>query len=543
VLDETVGLTTGEMNDMSATNCGTDVIGDADRSMWSWCAKEIAVWLGRGVDYDHALEKFNEFNETRRQTHLFRISAGQVSIAPKPSVLPDFGMARAKYYQDFIQSVVSTLCPELDTTIAIDSGDGGFGPHAEPQEVTDEVPVFVFQKQQNAHGLLLPDIDFLREGFPEEPRFEKDLVTYDEKSCSAIFVGATTGGRTITRQVIADLANNIVTDRTQPRLRAAFYFKDNPDVQFLLPVLHQYDSMETADLLRSMGFGSNVWVPWKAQFAHRFIISIDGNGATCSRVARALKSNSVLLKYTSKSELYYFSALAPWTHYIPVESDEDVSEVLRIEQKCPGFFRHIAKQSQEFADRYLTRPQAMKYMAWLLRLYASSFRASSATPWTLGKAVADPRLDAANSIRVLAHIAFRGDVWFARGAQIGEPDKQLDIQGFKRCSAMDRSRTGAMGGNSAAHEARVYLSTGCVFGFPGSHAAHTCVHIPGASWTAPKYLTWRMAKSARPRRGRHLWGFRSTGRCGLHPAPRLEFQMIEGVMKLQIETLAKGIEL
>lgn len=425
-----MGLTAGEMNDMSATNCGADVIGDADRSMWSWCAKEIAVWLGRGVDYDHALEKYNEFNETRRQTHLFRISAGQVSIAPKPSALPDFGMARAKYYRDFIQSVVATLCPELDTTIAINSGDGGFGPHAEPQEVTDEVPVFVFQKQQNAHGLLLPDIDFLREGFPEEARFEKDLVTYDEKSCSAIFVGATTGGRTITRQVIADLANNIVTDRTQPRLRAAFYFKDNPDVQFLLPVLHQYDLMETADLLRSMGFGSNVWVPWKAQFAHRFIISIDGNGATCSRVARALKSNSVLLKYTSKSELYYFSALAPWTHYIPVESDEDVSEVVRIEQKCPGFFRHIARQSQEFADRYLTRPQAMKYMAWLLRLYASSFRASSAAPWTPGKAVADPRSDAANSIRVLAHIAFRGDVWFARGAQIGEPDKQLDIQGF-----------------------------------------------------------------------------------------------------------------
>ena len=90
-----MGLTAGEMNDMSATNCGADVIGDADRSMWSWCAKEIAVWLGRGVDYDHALEKYNEFNETRRQTHLHRISAGQVSIAQKTSVLPDFGMARA----------------------------------------------------------------------------------------------------------------------------------------------------------------------------------------------------------------------------------------------------------------------------------------------------------------------------------------------------------------------------------------------------------------------------------------------------------------
>ncbi|HXR36956.1 MAG TPA: glycosyl transferase family 90 [Candidatus Binataceae bacterium] len=226
------------------------------------------------------------------------------------------------------------------------------------------------------------------------------------------------------------VSKEVVRNLTLPRLRAAVYFKDNPDVQFHLPRLVQCDSEETKDLLCAMGFGSDNWVDWRAQFGHRFIISMDGNGATCSRVFVTLRSNSVLLKYASPHQLHYFSGLIPWTHYIPIDSDEDVNQIVHIEQKCPGFFRHIAEQGQAFANRYLTRWQAMKYTGWLLRMYASSFEASSAQPWTLGAAVAELRRNAVSTIRILAHIANRGDVWFERGAWAGEPDKQRNIEGF-----------------------------------------------------------------------------------------------------------------
>jgi hypothetical protein len=427
-----MGPRAGEKNDLSANPFGTGEIDDADRLIWSWCVKEIAFWQGRGIDHEYALQKFTEYNETRPETYLFRIREGQVSMAPKPSTLPTFGILRANHYKEFMQSVVSTLCPELDTTIAIDSGDGGLQPGAQVPALTDDAPVFVFQKLLTSHSLLLPDIDFLLCGFYEHdhPKWKKDYVPYDAKSSSAIFVGTTTGGRPITKEVVNDLARNVVTDRTQPRLRAALYFKNNPNVEFHLPHIHQIDSPETEELLRAIGFGSNVWIPWEDQYPHRFIISMDGNGATCSRVFLALRSNCVPLKYASPHELYYFSGLAPWTHYIPIESDEDVNDIVRIERKHPGYFKHIAEQGQAFANRYLTRSQAMKYTAWLLRQYVSSFGASSTTTWTPGTAAADVRRNAVTTIRILAHIAYRGDVWFERGAWIGEPGKQLEIQGF-----------------------------------------------------------------------------------------------------------------
>jgi hypothetical protein len=410
------------MSDMNTLHDDAAAVDDTDRSIWSWCVKEITFWQSRSVDYQHALEKFAEYNETRAETYMYRICGGQVSIAPKPSTLSDHGLGRATHYRDFVQSVVRALCPELDTTIAIDIGDGGL--------ITAEVPVFVFQKQPSAPGLLFPDIDFLLGKFYEDARYPPDPMAFDEKSCSAMFVGSTTGVNGITTRSVVDLIKGHVSERTAPRLRAGVYFTGNPNVEFLIPHLTQCESPETEDLLRTLGFGSNVRIPWDAHFRHKFIISMDGNGATCSRVLLALRSNSVLLKYTSPHHLYYFSGLMPWTHYIPIESDEEVNHIVRAEQQRPGFFRHVAEQGQAFANRYLTRLQVMKYTAWLLRMYASSFDASSAAPWRLGAAVADFRRSAISAIRILAHISLQGDVWFEQGAWVGASDKRLTIEGF-----------------------------------------------------------------------------------------------------------------
>ena len=253
-----MGPRVGEKHDLSANPFRTDEIDDTDRLIWSWCVKEIAFWQNRGIDHEHALEKFAEYNETRPETYLFRICGGQVSMAPKPATLPTFGILRANHYKEFIQSVVTTLCPELDTTIAVDSGDGGIQPGARVLPVTNEAPVFVFQKQQTSHGLLLPDIDFLLCRFYEfdHEKWKYDYVPYDEKACTAIFVGTTTGGRLITKEVVNDLARNVITNRTQPRLRAALYFKDNPNVQFHLPHIHQIDSPETGEMLQALGLVS-----------------------------------------------------------------------------------------------------------------------------------------------------------------------------------------------------------------------------------------------------------------------------------------------
>jgi hypothetical protein len=97
---------------------------------------------------------------------------------------------------------------------------------------------------------------------------------------------------------------------------------------------------------------------------------MDGNGATCSRIAAALMSNSVLCKYDSIHELYYFPLLIPWVHYIPIHEDADVLKVIQMEKKDPGRFREIAENGTAFAKEYLSRESVNKYTSLLLSEYS-----------------------------------------------------------------------------------------------------------------------------------------------------------------------------
>jgi hypothetical protein len=50
------------------------------------------------------------------------------------------------------------------------------------------------------------------------------------------------------------------------------------------------------------------WMSWREQLRHRFLLSLDGNGAVCARLAIGLKSNSAVVKYRSP---YIFTIFPP----------------------------------------------------------------------------------------------------------------------------------------------------------------------------------------------------------------------------------------
>ncbi len=100
---------------------------------------------------------------------------------------------------------------------------------------------------------------------------------------------------------------------------------------------------------------------------------MDGNGATCSRLALGLKSNCVVLKYNSLYELYYFSILNPWIHYIPIEKDEDILNIIEFEKNNPGVFEKISSNSKVFFDNYLSIPGVFNYLYFLFSIYERLF--------------------------------------------------------------------------------------------------------------------------------------------------------------------------
>ena len=370
----------------------------------AWCLEQVAPWLSRPMPHREALAGFRRLNETNGATFVFTVEHGTVALEEKPEhargELYDLAVSRALLYRSLLEAA-SQLCPEVVTSLALYVGDGALPDSG--------VPVFAFQKPAGNPSLLLPDHDFLMSGFFGDAR-HRDGLTYEGKRCSAVFVGSTSGG------VVTAEALRCVS---LPRLSAAVFFRDNPEVEFRLPNLVQCEGAEAEALARAMGFGDGVHVPWTEQFRHRFIISMDGNGATCSRVALALMSNSVLVKYASPHLLYYFSGLQPWRHYLPVAGDEEVLRIVRLERERPGLFEPVARAGREFAEQYLTREAITQYTADLLRLYSQILTDPPA--WTVAPAA---------GIQVLAHVRNRADILGSGAVGVGGRSSDEWIEGF-----------------------------------------------------------------------------------------------------------------
>jgi hypothetical protein len=332
---------------------------EAGATMFAWAAREVAPWQLHPVSVAQAADGFAKLNTSRKWAAVFRFAGGEVFIADKPDGVRDQGYwSRAEDYRTFFRAVASLLPPDFETTICMTMDDLV---HEDPA-----VPVFSFQKRRGARSLLMPDIDFLIQRFFEGAG-TTDPYQYHDKNATAVFSGSTTGG-----WISTEVARNL----SLPRLRAAGYFVGNARVDFRLPAIGQATTEEAHALLSAQPFCQKARLPWSEQFKSRFVISIDGNGATCSRVAVALRSNSVLLKYESEHVLYYFGGLQPWLHYVPVSADSDVEKIMDMEARDPSRFEQMAASGKLFGGTFLTREATQQYAAILLQLYAASFSAN-----------------------------------------------------------------------------------------------------------------------------------------------------------------------
>lgn len=323
---------------------------DIDRTIYSWAMAEVMPWRMQCIADSVIPDAAAKLNATET-AYIFTVREGGISVEPKRSKLANDADVRSRMYLDFFRKVLGAYPAIPDTTFIVDVGDM---PPPRPN-----VPTFQFQKPSGAFSILLPDIDFMGWNYYHQAGIV-DTAPYAEKALSAIFVGGTSG-----QMNTAETVRNPVASR----LRTAKHFRGHPDIQFLLPKLCQCENSEAERALRDLGFGGPP-IPWSEQFGHKFIISVDGNGATCSRVVIALGSNSALLKYNSPHHLYYFRGLLPWRHYIPIGADGDIETVIRMERECPGVFTSIAEEGRHFAASYLTRQRVWQYAAEVLTKYA-----------------------------------------------------------------------------------------------------------------------------------------------------------------------------
>lgn len=316
-----------------------------------WAAREFAAW--DGIRLPRLDADLRELAAREQAVYLFELGSAGVRCHDKPSATP-LHRFRQHLYASFLEKVLGHARLEGERIIAISLDDRSDGRHG--------LPLFEYQKQRGSPSMLLPDVDLLSTDFFSGPDFE-DMVPFARKKAEALFVGATTGGR---------LTAELVRSLQHPRLRAAMFFRDKPGVIFELPEIVQCDGEETIALIRSLGLGDRRR-PWSDHHDYRYLISIDGNGANCSRVALGLRGQGVLAKYNSPWQLFYFYGLDAWRHYLPVRRDEDVLAIIGQSADAVERDRAVAERSAEFARAYLSEAACTHYGSALLSLYFRHF--------------------------------------------------------------------------------------------------------------------------------------------------------------------------
>lgn len=270
----------------------------------------------------------------------------------RPGVQADWDAFRWRimYYRNFFAVLAARLDAPLNLDLALDVADD---PIDHP-----ELPVFGFQKPAGAGTLLVPDVDFFHLRWY---RRSTDPLSYEQKSPTACFVGASTG---------CNLDVDTVREDRAPRLRAAHAFQGSDRVHFTIARAVQCTSDEARRLLEAKPyFGPTM--AWQDQLRHRFLISIDGNGAACSRLVQALMSHSAVVQYESPHQLFWFPALVPGQHLLRVAQDAEVDAIVRTEQAQPGHYRPVAEAGQRFARKYLRARSVADYTARLLAAAAA----------------------------------------------------------------------------------------------------------------------------------------------------------------------------
>lgn len=273
---------------------------------------------------------------------------------------------------DDIESRVSTYQNVLNNISNIIKLPGFcFGIEYEDMAGDFNIPLLCFHKNiDDQSHILVPDFEIFEYNYYMQL---KDGTDFDNKVDKAVFVGSTTGTNFDENRGCCNTVDNIINDPSV-RISAAHFFNDKENIIFKLPSVVQCDNSETEIFLRNQPYMQAQRMTWDQQYQNRYIISIDGNGPTCTRVALSLLSNSVLMKYKSSWIVYYHRALRPYFNYLPVQNHGDIEHIMETFSHDLASLRFISGNAKRQFRLLFNRRNVQRMFAIALNeLYAIFF--------------------------------------------------------------------------------------------------------------------------------------------------------------------------
>lgn len=195
---------------------------------------------------------------------------------------------------------------------------GGIGSAGEPRfnskmdatvYVNLPLPILAYNRHTNDKNvLLIPDPEFLRNGFKEQLRSTKiGDIQWDEKQSLIIWRGSehVSAGYSFLTAGYEGTLTSMGLNKIHPRYLAVSITGSkgvlNPDIGQILDASFNKTTIE--DMLK-----------------YKYQLDLDGMVSAWSGLFWKLYSNSVVFKVRSRWEQWYYRDLIPYVHFIPLEN-------------------------------------------------------------------------------------------------------------------------------------------------------------------------------------------------------------------------------
>lgn len=325
----------------------------------SWMIEQIesdlAIFQETGISSLDLENVAKDFSTDRQLIHI-KIKNNHVTFA-YPHKDPLKTIRTLSLFKTFQRLANMHLLPDLE--LLIHAGDY--------VDQDPSGPIFSFAKPKSIKKVIsFPDFEALL-GYS---KIRKEVVKatnafpFENKIDKVFWRGSTTGG-------VFSQANW----KTYPRSLATLLSLENPDLldAKFTALVQMQDETAKEDIKNANVLSENV--PIFDHIKYRYLLDIDGNSCTYSRLYWILLSNCVCIKQITENEQWYYKGIKPFEHYLPVNSDlSDLFEVLAWAKENPEECEIIVERSTSFAKEDLSFAAIHQYIYLLLQAYAKLLR-------------------------------------------------------------------------------------------------------------------------------------------------------------------------
>ncbi len=233
--------------------------------------------------------------------------------------------------------------------------------------VTDNptsVPVLAYAKNVAVKNVvLIPDFQALEGNhyFHEQVNLGLSKWPYEQKIPLAYWSGATSGG-------YYSLDCFLSLPRTQ-LVSFSLKFPDLLYARFVPTFLNAYPEGEKIHVRYPEYFAE--FVDISESMKYKYQILADGNSCAWSRAYWQLHANCLMIKQDSPHIQWFYSALAPYVHYVPTSADfSDLADKIAWARDNDVSVEKITLNAQRFAQENLIHEKVFVYLYHVLKRYA-----------------------------------------------------------------------------------------------------------------------------------------------------------------------------